>query len=68
MLPGHNRHTGVRETLFERGETPLKHGRAPIPLGQFSQGCIMFNRLFDLIFHLSCRSTLIELGSHKLAR
>jgi hypothetical protein len=29
---------------------------------------IMWDQLFSLIYHLSCRSTLTEIGTHRLAR
>lgn len=28
----------------------------------------MWDQLFNLIYHLSCRSTLTEIGTHRLAR
>jgi len=28
----------------------------------------MWGQLFSLIYHLSCRTTLIEIGTHRIAR
>lgn len=39
-----------------------------LPLHDQQWSSVMWGQLFSLIYRLSCRGTLIEIGTHRLAR
>lgn len=39
-----------------------------VTLNDQQRSSVMWNQLFSLIYRLSCRTTLIEIGTHRLAR
>jgi hypothetical protein len=51
-----------------RRENGRKNTRAIVTLHDQQWSSIMLGRLFSLIYRLSCRTTLIEIGAHRLAR
>jgi hypothetical protein len=39
-----------------------------VPLNDEQWSSVMWGHLFSLIYHLSCRATLMKIGVHHLAR
>ncbi|BBO01235.1 hypothetical protein [Bradyrhizobium ottawaense] len=56
------------EAIFHPRENPLKDSCARIPACDQQWSSIMWDQLFSLIYRLSCRATLINIGRHHLAR
>ena len=51
-----------------RRENSRKDARASFGFHDEQWSSIMLGQLLSLIYHLSCRTTLIEIGTHRLAR
>jgi hypothetical protein len=51
-----------------RRENHVKSAGSIVALHDQQWSSIMLSQLFSLIYRLSCRSTLIEIGVHRLAR
>ncbi|WP_210321816.1 hypothetical protein [Bradyrhizobium sp. CIR48] len=56
------------EAIFHPRENPRKESCARIAACDQQWSSIMWEQLFSLIYRLSCRTTLINIGVHRLAR
>jgi hypothetical protein len=56
------------ETIFPSRENGRKSAGSIVGFRDQHWSSIMLGRLFSLIYRLSCRTTLIEIGTHRLAR
>ncbi|MBR0691007.1 hypothetical protein JQ594_34200 [Bradyrhizobium manausense] len=56
------------EAIFLRHENRVKGARFIVVSHDQQWSSIMLGQLFSLIYRLSCRATLLEIGTHRLAR
>jgi hypothetical protein len=56
------------EAIFPAPRKPQERCGGYDAVHDQQRSSIMFGRLFSLIYRLSCRTTLIEIGVHRLAR
>jgi len=56
------------EVVFPARESRLKSERSTVLDHDQQWSSVMLSQLFSLIYRLSCRTTLLEIGTHRLAR
>ena len=59
---------GLTKPFSQRRENRRKEMGSRVALNDQQRSSVMWNQLFSLIYRLSCRATLIEIGTHRLAR